>query len=289
MMPAWRLCLLALLAMLAFAANSLLCRAALAGNAIDAASFTAIRLIAGALTLLLLITLRQPKPLAVSDKVANAKGNWGSALALFVYASAFSFAYTGLNTATGALLLFASVQVTMIGLGLFNGERLTPWQWLGFAVALSGLLVLLFPGIAAPAPVPAALMICSGIAWGYYSIRGRKATDATAVTAGNFCRTVPLAFLLLLLIPQLQLSISGVMLALASGALASGLGYALWYSILPAFSATVAASLQLSVPVLAAILGAIVLAEPISLRVGLASVIILSGIAIVILCKTRPR
>lgn len=289
MMPAWRTSLLALAAMLAFAANSLLCRAALAGEAIDAASFTAIRLVAGALTLLLLIRLRRPKVAAASDQALTATGNWGSALALFTYAIGFSFAYTQLSTATGALLLFAAVQVTMVGSGLFRGERLTPWQWLGFTVALAGVLLLLFPGIAAPAPLPALLMIISGIAWGFYSVRGRQATDATAVTAGNFSRTVPMALLLVILAPKLQLSAYGVVLALTSGAIASGLGYALWYSVLPALTSTIAASLQLSVPVLAALMGAMMLAESVSLRVILASVTILGGIAVVILCKARQR
>lgn len=290
MMPAWRTSLLALAAMLAFAANSLLCRAALAGEAIDAASFTAIRLVAGALTLLLLIRLRRPKVAAASDQALTATGNWGSALALFTYAIGFSFAYTQLSTATGALLLFAAVQVTMVGSGLFRGERLTPWQWLGFTVALAGVLLLLFPGIAAPAPLSALLMIISGIAWGFYSVRGRQATDATAVTAGNFSRTVPMALLLLVILaPKLQLSAHGIALALTSGAIASGLGYALWYSVLPALTSTIAASLQLSVPVLAALMGAMMLAEPVSARVILASVTILGGIAVVILCKARQR
>lgn len=290
MMPAWRTSLLALAAMLAFAANSLLCRAALAGEAIDAASFTAIRLVAGALTLLLIIRLRRPKVPVASDKTLTATGNWGSALALFTYAIGFSFAYTQLSTATGALLLFAAVQVTMVGSGLFRGERLTPWQWLGFTVALAGVLLLLFPGIAAPAPLPALLMIISGIAWGFYSVRGRQATDATAVTAGNFSRTVPMALLLLVILaPKQQLSAYGVVLALTSGAIASGLGYALWYSVLPALTSTIAASLQLSVPVLAALMGTMILAEPVSARVILASVTILGGIAVVILCKARQR
>ena len=220
-----RVFLLTLLAMLAFAGNSLLCRAALAAGRIDAASFTSIRVVSGALALWLIVRLQ-------AGGAAKA-GSWPSAFALFAYAAAFSFAYLTLTTATGALLLFGAVQATMIGWGFWRSERLSGWQLLGVATALGGLVGLLLPGISAPPLQGAALMLLAGIAWGIYSLRGKGAGDPLQATAGNFLRAVPFAAVLsLAMLPWLALDAAGAALAVASGAVTSGIGYAIWYSAL---------------------------------------------------------
>jgi drug/metabolite transporter (DMT)-like permease len=263
------------LTMIAFAGNSVLCRAALAGTDIDAASFTAIRLVSGAACLLLLArVMRRPKP---------EKGSWISALALFAYAAFFSFAYLSLTAATGALILFGAVQATMISHGLWKGERFKMAQLSGFALAVAGLVGLLLPGLSAPPLLGAVLMLAAGIAWGLYSLRGQRALDAIGATAGNFVLSVPFAAALVLIMQRsLELDPAGVGLAVASGAIASGLGYAIWYTVLPALKSSVAATVQLSVPAIAALGGVLLLGEPISLRLVLASVAILGGIAMVI-------
>lgn len=266
---------LTLLAMTAFAGNSLLCRAALKDSAIDAASFTSLRLLSGALVLWLFLQARRPpRPLS---------GDWQSALALFVYAAAFSFAYLDLTAATGALLLFGAVQVTMIGYGLWRGERLVPRQSAGVILAIGGLLALLLPGATAPPLPAAALMLCAGIAWGIYSLRGKGATDAIAATAGNFARSVPLALLLsLLALGGFSADRTGALYALLSGALASAAGYAVWYRALRGLSATSAATVQLSVPVITAAGGILLLGESLTLHLLFTSAAILGGIALVV-------
>ncbi|PSL14943.1 threonine/homoserine efflux transporter RhtA [Marinobacterium halophilum] len=273
--PALRVFTLTTLAMLAFAGNSLLCRVALKETDLDAASFTTIRLLSGALVLWLLVQLRRSE--------ASGKGNMLSALALWVYAAGFSFAYISLDAGIGALLLFGAVQATMIGYGLWRGERFTRLQVLGLVLALGGLIGLLLPGLSAPPLAGSLLMLLAGVAWGVYSLRGRGAGDPTRVTAGNFIRAVPVALLLsLLMLPQAQLDPVGVGYAIASGALASGVGYALWYTVLPLLQTTRAATIQLSVPVIAAAGGVLLLGEAVSLRLLLASCAILGGIALVI-------
>ena len=272
------------LAMLAFAGNSLLCRMALKTTAIDPASFTTLRLLSGALVLWLLVRVRERRGTYAAD------GNWPSALALFAYAAGFSFAYVSLSAATGALLLFGAVQATMIGHGLWAGERFQRLQWVGLVLALVGLLGLLLPGLSAPPLAGALLMLGAGVAWGIYSLRGKGAGDATRVTAGNFLRAAPLAALLsVAMLHSASVDSAGVWYALASGAFASGMGYAIWYTALPALKATQAATVQLSVPVIAAAGGVVLLAEPLSLRLVLASVAILGGIALVILEKPAVR
>jgi drug/metabolite transporter (DMT)-like permease len=267
----WRTLLLAGLAMLAFAGNSLLCRLALKTSELDPASFTGLRLGAGALMLLVLLGGRRPT------------GNPLSALSLFAYAAAFSFAYLSLDTGTGALLLFGAVQLGMTLAGLLRGERLRPLQTLGFLLAVGGLLVLLLPGASAPAPMGTALMLLSGLAWALYSLRGRGAGDPLAATAGNFLWTLPLALLLTLLYwPELRWDSLAAFYAVLSGALASGVGYALWYAALRELGTLQAASLQLSVPVLAALAGLLVLDEAPSLRLLLVSIAVLGGIALVL-------
>lgn len=284
-----RVLLLAALAMIAFAANSLFCRIALTETAIDAASFTTIRLLSGAVTLFILWSLlnyRQHKESAEEKKKLG--GSTWSALALFIYAAGFSFAYIDLSAATGALLLFGAVQLTMIGYGLYKGERLNAVQLIALALAVIGMLVLLLPGASSPSLSGAVLMTVAGIAWGVYSLRGRSAQNAHQDTSGNFIRAVPLAVLLSLLwIENSQLDQNGVVLAIASGALASGIGYAVWYAVVPFLSAASAAILQLSVPPLTALGAVLFLDEAITLRFALASVTILGGVAVFIVSKNR--
>ncbi len=278
-----RIALLTLLAMIAFAGNSLLCRAALKQSGIDAASFTSIRMLCGALTLWLLLRARGYRT------SSSGSGNWPSACALFAYAACFSFAYIDLTAATGALLLFGAVQSSMIAWGIFRGERFGTWQIVGLCCALGGLLGLLLPGFAAPPIGSAMLMIAAGIAWGVYSLRGRGASDAAAVTAGNFMRTVPLALLLSLVSLEFaRIDVAGAVYALASGAIASGLGYAIWYSALRGLRATTAATVQLSVPVIAAVGGILLLDEVLTFRLVIASIAVLGGIALVVFKKTLP-
>ncbi len=273
-----RIIALTSLAMIAFAGNSLLCRIALKHTSIDPASFTTIRLLSGALMLWVVVSVR-------GGTLAGA-GNWRSAFALFIYAAGFSFAYVSLSAATGALLLFGAVQVTMIGHGVWAGERLLKLQLVGVVLAFGGLIVLLLPGLTAPPLYGSALMLGAGIAWGIYSLRGKVAGDPTKITAGNFLRAAPIAVVLsILMLSGTSLDSAGVWYAVASGALASGIGYAIWYTALPALKATHAATVQLSVPVIAASGGVVFLGEPVTLRLVLASVAILGGIALVILEK----
>jgi drug/metabolite transporter (DMT)-like permease len=266
--------------MIAFAGNSLLCRVALRETDIDAASFTSIRLVSGALMLWLLVQLRNGN--------AVGRGSWGSALALFTYAAAFSFAYLGLSAAMGALLLFGAVQATMISHGLVMGERMRRLQWVGLVLAFAGLIGLLLPGLSAPPLLSSGLMLSAGVAWGVYSLRGKGAGDPTRVTAGNFARAVPFTLVLsVLMAGNVNLDASGTGYAIVSGALASGMGYAIWYMALPLLKATSAATIQLSVPVLAAVGGVLLLSEPLSWRLVIAGVAILGGIALVIYEKQR--
>jgi drug/metabolite transporter (DMT)-like permease len=273
-----RLLVLTSLAMMAFAGNSLLCRMALKHTGIDAASFTTLRLVSGAVTLWLVVRLRHG--------TRSGRGNWPSALALFAYAAAFSFAYTSLTAATGALLLFGAVQATMIGHGIRAGERPLGVLLVGLVIAFAGLVGLLLPGLSAPPLAGSVLMVGAGVAWGIYSLRGKGAGDPIRVTAGNFLRAAPLGFALsVLMLDAASPDRAGTAYAVASGALASGIGYAIWYTALPAMRATSAATVQLSVPVIAAFGGVALLGEAVTLRLALASVAILGGIALVILAK----
>jgi drug/metabolite transporter (DMT)-like permease len=266
------------LTMIAFASNSLLCRMALAHTSIDAASFTTIRLISGAVMLWLVVRIK--------SGAKGGRGNLISAITLFVYAAGFSYAYISLSAATGALLLFGAVQATMIGYGIWRGERFHKLQLVGLLLAFGGLIGLLMPGLSAPPLIGSVLMLGAGVSWGIYSLRGKGEGNPTRVTAGNFLITTPVAIALsLLMFEDTSLDAAGIWYAVASGALASGLGYAMWYAILPSLKATSAATVQLSVPVIAAFGGILFLGEPISLRLALTSVAILGGIALVILNK----
>ncbi|HSW05063.1 DMT family transporter [Aquabacterium sp.] len=275
-------------AMLAFAANSLLCRLALRQEFIDPASFASIRLVAGAVTLAVIVRLRSdPNP------SASRQTDWLAAAMLFAYVAFFSFAYLSLSAGTGALILFGAVQVTMFSVGLRAGEMFSPIAWIGLALAVAGLVYLVSPGLAAPAPLGAAMMGIAGLAWGVYSLRGRGVANPLAATAGNFVRAAPLALVLsLLLATRAHADAAGVALALASGAVTSGIGYVIWYAALRGLSATRAATVQLSVPPIAAFGGVVFLSEAITPRLLVASAAILGGIALVLATKSqsaRPR
>ncbi len=275
------------LAMVAFAANSLLCRLALhTPAAIDPASFASLRITSGAIMLALIVRFK-------SGPVAVTRPDWLAAVALFAYAALFSFAYQLLSAATGALVLFGAVQLTMFGAGLRAGERFVPLGWLGFMLAVGGLVYLVSPGLAAPPAAGAALMIGAGVAWGVYSLRGRAGNDPLAATAGNFLRATPFALVTsLLLIGQFHADARGVALAVTSGAITSGLGYIIWYAALRGLSALRAATVQLSVPPIAALGGVVLLSETISLRLVVASAATLGGIALVLAsraAKTQTR
>ena len=273
---------LTLLALLAFAGNSLLCRLALTRTSIDAATFTSVRIVSGALVLALLVRFRTPH--------TSLAGSWPSAAALFAYAASFSFAYERLTAGTGALLLFGAVQATMISVGVVRGERLHAVQVAGLLLAYAGLIGLVLPGLAAPPFLSAALMLAAGVAWGLYSLRGRHAGDPTSVTAGNFLRAVPMALGVSLLFIQSQaIDTAGMLYAIASGALASGVGYAVWYTALRDLSATTAATVQLSVPVIAAAGGVLLLNEPLTLRLVATGAAILGGVALVVLTRRRVQ
>lgn len=268
-------------ALLAFAANSLLCRAALRPGLVDAASFTSVRLASGALALVLMARL--------TDRGGRrSTGSWLSAAALFAHAAFFSFAYLRLDAGVGALVLFGSVQATMIGWGLAVGERPRTAEWVGLAVSLLGLIVLTRPGLTSPDVAGAVLMALAGVAWGVYSLRGRATPDAVAANASNFARTVPMALAAsLLAISQAHLSTGGLLLAGASGALSSGVGYAVWYLALRGLTATRAAMVQLAVPVLAAVGGVLFLGERVTLRLLAAGILVLGGIALAVTAR-RP-
>ncbi|GGW97261.1 hypothetical protein GCM10007391_34180 [Alteromonas halophila] len=255
---------------------------ALTQTTVSPGVFTEVRLVSGAVTLLLLALLRRQPALK--------SGSWTGALALFIYAAGFSYAYVGLSTGTGALLLFGAVQLTMMTAGIMNKESFAPPQLLGIVLAILGLVILLLPGVSAPEPGPALLMIVAGIAWGVYSLLGQRAFSGLAVTTGNFLRTLPMVILLglvLVAVDEPGWDREGVLLAIASGTLASALGYAIWYLVLPSLTASIAATLQLSVPVIAAIAGWAFLSEPISVRMLVASITVLGGIALVIHFRRR--
>ena len=270
------------LALLAFAANSLLCRLALSTGAIDPASFTGVRLLTGAAMLALLARPR-------ASPGAGAVPSWTSAAMLFLYAVPFSYAYVSLGAATGALLLFGAVQLTMILGSLRRGHRPSVGEWSGLALAFGGLVYLLLPGLTAPPPLGAALMLLAGAAWGVYSLRGHRVRNPLAQTASNFARTTPMVAVLgLAAAPTLHLDLRGVLLAALSGAVASGLGYVAWYRALPGLRGVIASVVQLAVPVLAAGGGVLLLGERITPRLLLASLAVLGGIGWALLARPRP-
>jgi drug/metabolite transporter (DMT)-like permease len=273
-------------ALCAFAGNSLLCRWALKTTAIDPASFTTVRMLAGAVFLWCLLSYRQRA--ARIQTISTGHSSWLSAMALWAYAAAFSFAYVGLTAATGALVLFGAVQTSMTLYGLARGERLSTRQWLGMALALGGLVFLLLPNVSAPPLANAVLMVLAGMAWAVYSLRGKSATDPLLATAGNFrLAVVPALLLSLATLPALSWDLRGALYAALSGALASGAGYAVWYAVLPRITPTQAATLQLSVPVIAAS-GGLLLGESVTLRLLLCSAVVLGGVGLVTVRLSRP-
>lgn len=279
----WRTLWLTTAALVCFAGNSLLCRYALGSGAVDAASFTTLRIVTGALALLVLLRV-----LSGSSARPHSGGKWLSALYLFAYAGCFSYAYLELSAATGALLLFAAVQVTMIAGGVVAGERPSPSQWIGLLVALSGLAYLLSPGLAAPPVGGAVLMSLAGTAWGLYSLRGRGSLAPLAATTHNFLAAAPMCLLWsTLTLSGARISAGGLGLAVASGAVASGMGYVLWFGALGGLTATSAATVQLAVPVLTAAGGILLLSESLSLRLILSSLVILGGIGLAVTRKPR--
>ncbi|QJR79365.1 DMT family transporter [Alteromonas pelagimontana] len=273
-----KMVMLVIMAMMAFAGNSLLCRMALVSSSTDPVSFTYIRLLSGALVLYLLTVFRHSPSISA--------GSWVGAVALFVYATGFSLAYVAIPTGAGALLLFGAVQLTMILWGMFKGERFNSIQTTGFFLAIVGLTVLLLPGATAPPLSSAVLMVMAGMAWGIYSVLGRSASNPLSSTAGNFILTLPFAAILLLINTHTMMTdLQGLILGIVSGAVTSGIGYALWYAVLPALKSSHAATIQLSVPVIATFAGWLILGETLTLRILLASLAILSGIALVIIEK----
>ena len=280
--PSLRTLLLTAAAMVAFAANSVLCRLALDAGLIDAAGFAAVRTIAGAVTLGVILGIRSgPR---------RERPNWRAAAMLYVYMVFFSFAYLSLGAGTGALVLFASVQLTMFVVALRSGETFPLLSWFGLLLAATGLVVLIAPGVTAPDPAGTLLMVIAGIAWGVYSLLGRSAVEPVAATAYNFIYAVPAVLLTAAVFAaRLHATFAGVAYAVISGALASGIGYVLWYAALRGLTATSAATVQLSVPVIAAIGGVLLLAEDLTLRLALASIATLGGVGIVLAGRrTQP-
>ncbi|HEX7026949.1 MAG TPA: DMT family transporter [Gammaproteobacteria bacterium] len=272
------------LALIAFAANSVLCRLALGGNSIDAASFTVIRLLAGAITLALILCIARKR------KNPFMGGRWPAAFMLFLYAITFSYAYVSLDTGTGALILFGSVQITMILAGLLSGVRLHMIEWAGVLIAFGGFVYLVLPGVTAPSMSGFLLMTLAGIAWGMYTLKGKDSRDPLADTAGNFVQTLPFIIVLAFVtVKQTQFSTPGVIYAVLSGAIASGLGYTIWYTALGGLSGTLAAVVQLLVPVIAAAGGVLFMSEVVSLRLTLSAILVLGGILMVTLGRSHVK
>lgn len=268
------------LALIAFAANSVLCRLALGNEAIDAASFTVIRLLSGAIVLFLIIRFTQ------KNTELSTNGSWIASLMLFLYAITFSYAYISLDTGTGALILFGSVQITMILLSLISGTRLHYTEWAGVIIAFTGFVYLILPGVTTPSTVGFLLMAAAGVAWGIYTLKGRGSQNPLMDTAYNFFRTIPLVILLTIItISHANYSSEGVLLALLSGGITSGIGYTIWYIALGGLSATQAAVLQLLVPVIAALGGVIFVSETITVRLTISAAMVIGGILMVVLGK----
>jgi drug/metabolite transporter (DMT)-like permease len=275
-LPQLRTGLLTVLALVGFAGNSLLCRMALGGHAIDAFSFTSLRLLSGAITLAIIASLGRVTPTFIRA------GSTRGALALFAYAMGFSIAYLKLSTGTGALILFGCVQLTMFGASLRGAHRPRAGEWFGLALAFAGLVALTLPGVSAPDPLGALSMALAGVAWGVYSLLGRGSISPLATTAGNFARSAPLALAVsAFTLRDAQVTLEGVLLAGASGALASGVGYSLWYAALPKLSSARAGIIQLTVPLLAALLGVVFVGEALTIRWCLAALAILGGVLLV--------
>ena len=269
-------------AMVAFAANSVLCRLALGAGLIDAASFATVRTISGAVMLGAILVLRQ--------KPVTARPDWRSVVTLYLYMVFFAFAYLSLSAGTGALILFGAVQLTMFTVALRSGEHFSGVSWAGLFLAIAGLVYLVSPGLTAPDPLGAALMAIAGISWGFYSLVGRSAGDPTEATAHNFLYAVPLVVITnLVFVAGFEVTAAGIAYAVVSGAVASGIGYTIWYAALKGLTGTGAATVQLSVPVIAAVGGVLLLSEVVTLRLVVASAATLGGVALVLTQRNRAR
>jgi drug/metabolite transporter (DMT)-like permease len=280
-MTSKRIVATAALAMIAFAGNSILCRLALKNTNIDPTTFTSIRMISGSLMLWLLLYRRRDS--------GTSSGSWLSAFALFVYAAGFSFAYTQIPVGAGALLLFGAVQATMITYAIIRGERLRALPLSGFVLAITGVFLLFLPGFSTPSVLSSALMLSAGIAWGVYSIRGRTSGDPTKTTADNFHRCIPFTLTLsAIMLPSLSYDVNGALLAVCSGAFASGIGYVIWYTTLKELTVMQSSTVQLSVPVLSAVGGVILLGEPVTIQLLCSATMILGGIGLVIWRRPIP-
>jgi drug/metabolite transporter (DMT)-like permease len=270
--------ILTILALIALAANSVLCRMALGEDRIDASSFTVIRLLSGVLVLLAIVKITNRK------KSLSSRGSWFASMMLFLYAISFSFAYMTLDTGTGAFILFGAVQITMISISFFSGNRLHLSEWIGVSIAFMGFVYLVLPGITAPSAIGFILMSVAGIAWGIYTLKGRGSDAPLLDTSSNFLRTVPFVIVLsITAVNTAQYSIEGILLAVLSGGIASGIGYTIWYSALGGLSTTQAAVVQLSVPMIAALGGVIFLSETLTQRLTVSALMILGGILLVVL------
>jgi len=276
-----RIILLTALAMLAFAANSVLARLAFVTAAAEPMSYTGVRLASGALTLAILLAARSSLRIA---------GSWAGAASLFGYAIFFSVAYILLGAGTGALILFASVQIGILGWAMYKGDRPGPLEWIGLTVALAGLVYLVSPGLVAPSPLGAALMLIAGLCWAAYTLIGRASSAPLSDTAGNFIRTLPVAVLLVIVAAVTRpITPAAALYAIASGAMASGLGYAIWYTVLPLLTRTRAAIVQLTVPAIAAAGGVIFIGEPVSPRLLISTIAILGGVALALIVAQRRK
>ncbi len=285
MMNTWRISIFTVIALMAFAANSVLNRLALGGNTIDASSYIGIRLVSGAFTLWLLHGFFNQK-----SNLILREGNIVPAFYLFLYGITFSFAYRSLSSGTGAFILFGTVQTTMIVAVLLRGERPHIAEWLGLIIAISGLIYLVFPGLSAPDPVGALLMVTAGIAWGFYTLRGKGVKDPLETTAINFILAVPMVLLVnIFTFSKAHFSTEGVLYAVLSGSIASGVGYVIWYAALKGLTTTQAALLQLGVPIIAAFGGVIFLQETITLRLVMAGVLIIGGVVLALLGKKSKK
>ena len=268
------------LALIALSANSVLCRLALENNAIDASSFTVLRLLSGAIVLLIIISTTR------NTAVTSSRGSWSASFMLFLYAITFSYAYISLDTGTGALILFGSVHITMILLSHISGTRLHITEWFGVIIAFAGFIYLILPGITTPSLIGFLLMTVAGIAWGIYTLKGQGSKSPLMDTAYNFFRTIPFVVLLAILtFKNISYSSEGILLALLSGGITSGIGYTIWYIVLGGLSSTQAAVLQLTIPVIAALGGVIFVSEAITFRLTISATMVLGGILIVVLGK----
>jgi len=284
-----KVCVYTAFALIAFALNSILCRLALRGDEIDAAGFTLVRLASGAAALVLISLVARQLALTdvrATDTRTTNYGSWPSAIYLFAYAICFSLAYLSLTAGTGALVLFGSVQMTMIAAAIMRGERPRAFESIGLLVALIGLVYLFYPSLTSPPIASAMLMVAAGASWGLYTLRGKRSADPIGETAGNFLKSLPFgAAALLLFLPSLHLSAYGVLLAVISGAVTSGIGYAVWYTALRDLTTTRAAVVQLAVPIITAIIGVVFLNEIADLRLVIAGMLILGGIALTVFGK----